>query len=859
MKIQNLAIIFLVISIPLIVILSYYLNLQQKTLKLQAEYDTKLAESTKEGIKAFEVNTVDWSEWVSEVSSKKIRDNVQATVNTFLTSLANNLNISGTAKEYMLNYIPAIAVTMYDGYYIYAPTYVPVTVEDENGVQLFYDIESGNKNKVSQDSENSMILYEAKEGGETYYYEYLDDAQQRQTQTLPNLTTDINKAKMEYRHTLNNKIAYSARYKDDNRTDIVVNYTLDNRIYVYGEVDGTSVTKDGYLIYLKECTLPRAHLKTESERPKASDIQVDRGVKGVKTEKIGIETEILQEQVLFLESNQYILKTFKYIYDATHEKLYYDEIADNFFTINASTKERQFIKDDESIRIGSKECKYKSVSVLWGKTDGTTEYKKVYQILNGRDKRKWCISIRPENAKEKNNGIEIIDTEVKDNLLVELGLDDLRFSTIYRDFSSISYYVEAYAFTNWVNQNLANKNFKQVDIEYNNENNKYEMSLKDIPSNTFRIDENNDPENIYSIIVEHKREIMKNKVIGNLNLSISNYNRSGTYGFKLPILTEKDWEQVFSNISLITFFQGIPIGLKYYNNYAIATSTTNREYVDPGELLFSGEDTNYHRVYCEKCGNIIYTGYRSVEYVQKEFTKGENNIYYYQHDNVNNTNSEIACYYCTVNKANYKQTENEEIAYLQAKSYGEALARERYYQKEKLEGSIALTITYVENIKKDAYIIESVSNITPNTYECPIGGTHTVVSDIPTVRTYSDVKWELIFVGWNTEKDGSGQMYSSKDRISNITENMILYAQWSIKLTSLDWKYDNYWTSNEDASTLFNPSNYYKPPGWVTSFVRYIGDGSISYIYFDTANNNNAIRMTGNSVFQRKRSMLGYI
>ena len=165
MKIQNLAIIFLVITIPLIVILSYYLNLQQKTLKLQAEYDTKLAESTKEGIKAFEVNTVDWSEWVSEVSSEKIRDNVQATVNTFLTSLANNLNISGTAKEYMLNYIPAIAVTMYDGYYIYAPTYVPITVEDENGVQLFYDIESGNKNKVSQDSENSMILYEAKEGG----------------------------------------------------------------------------------------------------------------------------------------------------------------------------------------------------------------------------------------------------------------------------------------------------------------------------------------------------------------------------------------------------------------------------------------------------------------------------------------------------------------------------------------------------------------------------------------------------------------------------------------------------------------------------------------------------------------------
>ena len=62
MKVQNLAIIFLVISIPLVMILSYYLSLQQKTLSLQAEYDTKLAEATKEGIKAFEVNTVDWAD-----------------------------------------------------------------------------------------------------------------------------------------------------------------------------------------------------------------------------------------------------------------------------------------------------------------------------------------------------------------------------------------------------------------------------------------------------------------------------------------------------------------------------------------------------------------------------------------------------------------------------------------------------------------------------------------------------------------------------------------------------------------------------------------------------------------------------
>ena len=136
MKIQNMAIIFLIIIIPLILVLSYYLHLQQKTLELQAAYDTKLADATKEGIKAFEVNTVDWSEWVSKKNNITKRNNANAVVNTFVSSLANQLNVTGTAKEFMINYIPAMAITMYDGYYIYAPTYVPITIENNEGVQI---------------------------------------------------------------------------------------------------------------------------------------------------------------------------------------------------------------------------------------------------------------------------------------------------------------------------------------------------------------------------------------------------------------------------------------------------------------------------------------------------------------------------------------------------------------------------------------------------------------------------------------------------------------------------------------------------------------------------------------------------
>lgn len=619
MKLQNLAIIFLVVTIPLIMILSYYLHLQQQTLKLQAEYDTKLAEATKEGIKAFETNTVDWAEWVSETTSKKARDNAQAAINTFITSLANNLHLSGTAKEYMLNYIPAVAMTVYDGYYIYAPTYVPVTVENNDGVQLFYNRA---ENKVT-DSDEGEILYEAKANGETYIYTYENDASEIEQETLYNVTTDVTNAKMEYKTILNNKISYSARYKGTSNTNVMVNYTLDNRIYVYGKVNGEDINKDGYLVALESYSLPRIHLNTTNPK-NDSNIVVDKKIAGMECDNTEIESEVLSEKIVYFESGNYVQGTFKYVYDITHEKLYYDSIADNFFTIEPSTKKRQFIDNSTDINIGSESCRYKSLSVLWGDTDNTTEYKKIYQAINGKDKGKWCISIKPENA-QTSTSKETIDTILTSEKLKELGLNNTRFTAIYKDFSAISYYVEAYAFTNWVNQNLGNKNLQQLVTKYNGVGGSYETVTETFENNGFRniftIDTNNDPEDVNSDFVQHKREVIKNIITSNLNLAISNYNGKGEYIYRLPILTEDDWQQVFSNISLITFFQGVPIGLKTYNNYAIATSTTNREFVDPGELLFAGEDKNYHRVYCEKCGNIVYTGYRSVEYVQKHFEK----------------------------------------------------------------------------------------------------------------------------------------------------------------------------------------------------------------------------------------------
>lgn len=148
------------------------------------------------------------------------------------------------------------------------------------------------------------------------------------------------------------------------------------------------------------------------------------------------------------------------------------------------------------------------------------------------------------------------------------------------------------------------------------------------------------------------------------------------YEYRLPQIPYNEWERALKNVSIIAFMQGIPIGLKYYNNYVIATSTLNKEYVDPSEIYFSGQaDIYYHRVGCEKATGTDYIGYRSIDYVAKNYdessgeTKG-----YYPHDSSTNSNSELSCYYCLVDRANYKPNITSEWN----KRYYNALARERY-------------------------------------------------------------------------------------------------------------------------------------------------------------------------------------
>ena len=72
-----------------------------------------------------------------------------------------------------------------------------------------------------------------------------------------------------------------------------------------------------------------------------------------------------------------------------------------------------------------------------------------------------------------------------------------------------------------------------------------------------------------------RRRVIQNSLTTNLSQAIANYDNNSTNNYRLPKLTESDWDQILTNVSVITFVQGMPLGLKTYNDYAIATSSYN--------------------------------------------------------------------------------------------------------------------------------------------------------------------------------------------------------------------------------------------------------------------------------------------
>lgn len=596
MKLQNLIIIFIIITIPIVFIFSLYLKLENQTISMQTIYDEKLIEATKEAMEAFEINTIEWKSEYSTLANSK-RQDLMSSINVFSNSLADKLGIGGTSKEAMLTYVPAIVFIMYDGYYIYSPTYLPQTINNNNGVQLFYYKDSGSEGSKITDSATQNIsgtiysgepIYYAKEGqgtigtygGEEIYY-----------------TTDVTKAEKTYEHVLKTFVPYTKNI-EINGNDYVVNYTLDNYVRIYGE----NQSKEGYIV---------------EDFGNTNKIEVSvNNISGIKMNGYDIWAEQLTENIYVKENADATLelKNNSYIYNSNNDKRYYDSTNGRFFTINNSNV-KVYIPDTE---VGTTIAEYKKLLVCTNNTTG--EYIELFQLINGNDNNWYYI--------DSNNQYVIYNYQPSIN-------KDL-------DCSAINYYIETNYFNIWL---------RRTDGLYLND------------------------DEIQNILNEKNSSIIAN-INNNLNLSISNYSANSGIDYNIPELTDSDWEQALSNISMLTFFQGQKIGLKTYNNYAIVTSTENNEFVSEDSIYYIGADGDnyYHRYNCNSGSPSTLKAYRNTDFRIQQCIDNDDKKYYYKHGNI------YECFDCIVNRNNYKATDNANNLDYYNSIFYEALARERYIQ-----------------------------------------------------------------------------------------------------------------------------------------------------------------------------------
>ncbi len=565
MKLQHMTVIFIIIVLPITLVLSYYIQAQIDIVTLRQSYTANLINATHDAMLAYELNTMN-NEY-SDVADSKKRD-VQASINTFFNSFVNQFNTSGYKKEDIEPYIPAIIFTCYDGYYIYSP----------------------------------MDSYER------YTYE-----------ENPNLEGEVKSDNKKTEYTLKPYVYYSARYKHGSNTDVVINYSLDNYISIYGELNGNYISEAGYVM--------------------TNNLGVDDDNSGSYSETVFTEESYLQEGSLYWDNDLQL-----YIYlnkDSGND--YYKISGFSGGTKPNTQVQKKIVKTNTSYRFYNIDGTIRKVYdsefdndvkfYLSGSNTRTyiKTYSSTYRIINSNYPLNADYDI-PTGTAERNR------FEATKKELIEVKPNDYN------------------AVANKINQNTLSslKAIQASDIMINgtnvssvDDNSPYAVFKND---NTKIFDDT--IENIDSNFNEHRKKVIKASIEQNMQLALNSYAQNNT-SLKLPKLTEEDWDKILNNITMFTFMQGMPLKNTVYNDYVIATSNANKDYIPENGLYFIDNTNTYHKINCKTLANNIKNrttdpnslmGYSAVEferhYIRPDTSTQQTN--YYKHEGV------FACYDCIV-------------------------------------------------------------------------------------------------------------------------------------------------------------------------------------------------------------------
>lgn len=655
MKLQGMSIVFALVMVPIILVLSYYIGLQVDTIELQTSYDSKLLDSTYDAMSAFELNTA--NEDLSTVSDS-LRTIIEASYNVFINNLSTNLGMSNANKSYVEPNIPAVLYTLYDGYYICAPTKVPTVLTDSNGNAVAVGDRgvSGNSGNYSYTEPDSSTKPTA---GEYIEHDTLtNDLDYGQLLYLKEgstntYTADINDAKLETKNVLKTYMPYSARYVGSN-FDLEIVYTLDNYATIEGKIGSVYYTKSGYLIpynnVLIGITNQPADYSNNIYDYNQNDIQEliekRRANFNVKISD-GTDTSFELPMGATKEELNTKMNVLKNALEETQEywySIYYSENSLPLSDIKAKYTVDYFNNLQNNYGVKNDSGNWDSeVSIISTEDD----LKKVAGALK--------------------NLISAIESEITN---VQYELDTI---------SSVVYYAKACVFSKWVDDYLCNASTSGgCEILENNlvevSGQKY-STIKGVESLEFNFETGarvfdftgTEPVSVTEIPIDcpfyqHKLNVIKMSIQYNLNLAMSTYNNNESYLFEyeMPVIQSSEWEQILTHISITSFMQGMKCGLKTYNNYKIVSSTNNDILTLPEEIYyvkkenFNDESSEYHRINCtqmtsstSEADTTEYMSFSSkeVKYDKISNKNRDNMIYEYDHKN-------YACYDC-INDGNY--------------------------------------------------------------------------------------------------------------------------------------------------------------------------------------------------------------
>jgi len=99
-----------------------------------------------------------------------------------------------------------------------------------------------------------------------------------------------------------------------------------------------------------------------------------------------------------------------------------------------------------------------------------------------------------------------------------------------------------------------------------------------------------------------RRTSIVHSIQQDLQFQINKYNNySKRYGvaytFTLPLISQEEWNNTINDVGVLAFVQGIPIGQKYYNNYALGGSRIVKKPIYNG-MIANGHKYYYSRNSC---------------------------------------------------------------------------------------------------------------------------------------------------------------------------------------------------------------------------------------------------------------------